>query len=238
MTAPLFRDIVSTASQGSGSSYAVTLPTYQAGDFVALLVETNDTSLPSPSATGWTLANPANFARSLSAGDCAFVFYRVMDGSEGTSVTVSLGVSVSNTRGHAISYSGADTTSPIDGSIYVFNSTTASSSFTIGSTTTSGADRTYVGFLGFQGNLSSNSATPTAGAGITERLDVSDFAVCHSAIEELSAPTAGPYSITGSFQRSSARVLVGIALQPPAAAAAASLLMEPRRVARNHLLRR
>lgn len=212
MAAPTYVDTVQSALSTNVTSYTVTLPSYAAGDVVLILVDIDDTETLSLTYTGWTLA--ANLARNLNAGGRTIVLYRVMDGSEGASMSIGLGVTVSNVRGRAISYRGCDTSNPVDGSIFTASSTSSGSSWTIGPTTTSGADRVYVGLLGFQATLTGNGANPST-AGVTERSDAQDFSTTYGAIEELPAPTAGSYSIAGTFTRSSARVLVGIALAPP-----------------------
>ena len=94
MAAPSIRDYVETAA-ASGTAgvnpqtYTVTLPTYSAGDLVVIHLLINAGDLGQPSApAGWTLQSGwavSGSGVSVQTG----TFTRIMDGSEGTTVTFS-----------------------------------------------------------------------------------------------------------------------------------------------------
>lgn len=92
--APTMRNSVKTAAASTGGggsspqSYVVTLPTYHVGDVVLLHVLWESGSLGGPlSPAGWTAPQARRQAGS-SSGLTISAFVRVMNGTEGTTVTV------------------------------------------------------------------------------------------------------------------------------------------------------
>lgn len=108
---PFFIDKNSNQDSTNSSSTTANLPTYVSGDLVIVILDlqSNSGTGTSASATGWTqLVASATNQYSL------VVMYRIMNGTEGTSVNFTLSQSCSTKGLGAASYRGVDPINPID----------------------------------------------------------------------------------------------------------------------------
>lgn len=93
----------------SSTTWVVTLPAYQAGDFVVIALGNNvGSTAGTPTATGWTV-----YKMDESSALKGTLAYKLMTGSEGTTVTftwsgATLGVAL------ATAFTGVDATTPVD----------------------------------------------------------------------------------------------------------------------------
>lgn len=213
-----FHDTAATAAQNvDSSSYVVTLPTYTAGDIVFIhLANTNRTGATDTtfSASGWTVLDVGR-AHS-NAFNRSAVLWRVMDGSEGTTVTVTFGGTASGTNhtvGQATSYSGGG---GLDGAAVVGTSFSFVGSLSLSKTTT-GPNEEAVEFVAYIDPLAT-SFTPSTG---TERYDRGPFTLdvtvgWHLENNDKAAATAGSYTLAGTFSDTSQyrAVMAAITLAP------------------------
>jgi len=221
MAAPAFVDAASTAV-GNGSTYAVALPTYASGDLVFIhVIDVNQafTTNATAAATGWTSRDSGSFGSTDNAHR-AFLLSRVMDGSEGTSVTVTFGGSNATNNapiGFAESYRHPSGAPVIDGALVTGSRIgSTATTFTTLTVPTSTADEIVVAFIAIQSSNSTIGFTPTAG---TERYEdralVSGGRVAGESHDQ-PAPTSGSYSVAGSFTATASYRAVALALSGPA----------------------
>lgn len=142
-----------TANAGVGT-YTITKPTVAVGD---VLVATFVASSGSPAVpSGWTSIGTFNYSTSLNG----LAAYRVVDGTEGSSFNFAgTGTAI---WGHMVRYSGADTSSVIDGTPTTVN-TNASDTMTPASITTT-VDGSVLVLAGF-GYATASDGTGMAPSG-------------------------------------------------------------------------
>lgn len=225
MAAPSFVNAVATALSSSFTgTYTVTLPTYAADDIVFVLIASQNLfgSTDTLAAAGWTLLDSGLIGAS-GVGATYFVFSRVMDGTEGSTVTFTYGGSNSGSNksfGFASSYRHPDGAPVIDGSVVTgFSITSGSTVFTSLDVETSGADELVLCFIGYTTGSSTPGFNPAAGE--TERYDAVSALISGTRVGGASndqvAATAGSHSAAGAFNTALRYRAVALALAPPAA---------------------
>lgn len=157
---PSIRD--STIGYGdTTSTCVVTLPTCQSGDLLIIALGYGATSFAAPSATGWTYLNRAG---STTYDHWIPLLWRVCDGTEGSTVSVTVSTGTGETPSYvAVAVQGvpADISSDSDWLEADTNRVTASSTgVSIGGVTTTGVNRLGLGFGAYTlGNYSPTKST-------------------------------------------------------------------------------
>lgn len=206
--APAFSASATTARQSNVGSLAVTLPTYAAGNVVLILLygrflNNTDTA----SSAGWTQQG-----RQANGQEIMWAFSRVMSGSEGATATFSFPNSFETPQAVAATYTGA---SGVE--VPTASQNTPVSSWSLGPITTLGVTRRAVSLVY---SFSSNAGTDftTVGGGATKRVDVAEVGPVGDAIAamiaDVSAPTAGNYSMSGNISASTTWMGVLLAVKP------------------------
>lgn len=106
--------LAQTTQTVQATTFPVTLPAYQAGNLVLLIVniyQVRDLNSRTASIPGWTTVTQS----SRGPAQFLYVLYRVMDGSEGTSATVTFSATVDVVGCEAATYSGVSMGSPVSG---------------------------------------------------------------------------------------------------------------------------
>ena len=210
-SAPAFSASAQTARPGANvNSLAVTLPTYSANDHVMILIcGPFLTGTDTASAAGWTQDGAPAIGNQI-----AFVFHRKMTGSEGANVTFNFSTAFERPFAIAATYSGA---SGLEASI-ITGSNSNASTWSLANVVTTGPSRTAVALVySFSGNAGTDFTTVNGGA--TKRIDVANatdpggFAAA-AIIADLSARTAGNYTMSGSLNNATAWLGVLVALKP------------------------
>lgn len=190
---------------GNVGSLAVNLPTYVAGNLVVVnlcgdFLLATDTA----SAAGWTQDGVVAQGQRI-----LFAFHRLMDGSEGATVTFTFNNSFERPFAVAATYSGVtgvEATKPT-------NLQTPSLTWSVGPVTTTAANELIVTF-----GFAEGSDFTTVNGGATKRIDVTSLggggSDAAAMIADLSAPAAGNYSMSGATAGSTAIHTVAIALKP------------------------
>jgi len=197
---PAFFASATTARPGGTvGSLAVRLPLYAAGNIVVVnlcgnFLTTSDTA----TAAGWTLDGTAASGQRI-----LFGFHRIMNGSEGSTVTFTFNNSFEQPFALAATYVG---TTGTDGTPAT-NTLPTTPTWTCGPVTTTGSSRLMVALSFGEGT---DYGALTAG---TRRLDVIDGGEA-AIIADMAAPVAGPYSMGGALTSSFATHSVLIALKP------------------------
>jgi hypothetical protein len=157
---------VATANQASGSTYAITMPTYAAGDLVICHFSVDNSNInfdTTLTAAGWS-NNRQRF-------DLHYMIlaWRIMDGSEGSSVTFTFGgtsPSANQVNGHATSYRGVDPTTPVQTPFVTNGSTSpAAQGYSVGPITPTGP--LVLLFTQKDSNVTTTVTTPSSG--VTKR---------------------------------------------------------------------
>ena len=193
---PSFHNATTTAIQNGGgaTTYALTMPTYSAGDIVlacfSCTLGFNDNNV---SATGWTKIVDRTMDN-VSSGHRLFVLQRVMAGNEGASVTFSItGTFAGNTvlNGASASYTGVPASNPTETPVMNFSGS-GSSSWSVGPLTTAGNNRRVVTVYATNSGNVPTFANGTQRAGLTSGTSQGIYVV------DVAAATAGNYSNNGS----------------------------------------
>ena len=161
MAAPLLESF--NSNFGDDDGFTVTKPSSVATDdllllFVALEDSRNSNSLPTP--TGFTLLQ---WIGNTTADAHAWVFYRIADGTEGSSVTISPALGVEGVAWY-LRVSGADTTTPFGSDINTVSSG-PTSSVTLGALARDDYTKDHLAFTlcSFDGGDSDMGITNTSG---------------------------------------------------------------------------
>lgn len=150
-----------TSGSGSQNSFAMPIPTHSSGDLLIAVIGTNNPSADVFVPTGWS--SPSSTAEQTTGGNSARILWRISDGTEGSTVTVSFnGFFAITAVVHAIA--GAHATTPIR--VYSFDSGLGGTPTAPSVTGTSGDRRLLMGAY----NITGTANTPT---GFTKRGDVS-----------------------------------------------------------------
>lgn len=207
---PALRDAVATAAaQGvngtSPQSYAVTLPTYQAGDFVIVHVLWDRGSGSDPlTPTGWTLSASVQSGAGTTVN--TFVYTRTMTGSEGATLTVqSNTASQAHFVGCASSWHHVSASAPVDQSVSATSGNAGSATWNPGALTVPGGNPRMVAAVvtAIVGG-SATDIVPTDPATLAyDFLDsshkVSQFQFPRLALAAYTPSTAGAATISGGF---------------------------------------
>lgn len=121
-------------TQGASSTFTINLPTYTAGHVWIAIIQTRAiTTMTTPA--GWTLHYQDRAATS-SSGPWVYVFYRVPDGTEGTTLAIATGGTGSAMLSAVYPMSGVDTANTFDGSVGANDSSTVAGTEIINDGTT------------------------------------------------------------------------------------------------------
>lgn len=194
---------VGTLFTGTGASGAVSMPTYASGDVVFVQVfhsNANGTAATTTAPTGWTLVQNFN---SFSNVISHMIYRRVMDGSEGSSVTFTWNGGTTNraTQARAFTVKGANTAGSV-----TEGATTGSGSLSSGGTanmtspaiTTTGSNRLLLNFVGTIRGVS-NTLAESTDSWIDQYLNASFDAL--GLQSSLSTMTGGASGIQGTETR-------------------------------------
>lgn len=198
-SAPAFSASATTARPGSDvGSLAVNLPTYVAGNIVLVNLCGNFlTSTDTASAAGWTQDGVVASGQRI-----LFAFHRVMNGSEGSSVTFTFSTAFERPFAVAATYSG---TTGVEASKPT-HLDTPSTTWSCGPITTTAPNGKVVAFGFAEG--ADYGAIDGGGVARIDRLDAGQAAL----IADLPAPVAANYSMSGAVQASTTihTILVGL----------------------------
>jgi hypothetical protein len=202
---------IGTANHGSGTSVSVSLPaSVAAGDLLVMVIQTSAGAAPTVNAvTGWTHL----ITKQTSVTGFAFdVFYRVADGTEGSTVTVTT-TAAANFQVIVARVTGADTVTPINAS--ASGSVAAGSTAATPSITTTAANCLIVSIAS-----PVSTATSTAPTGMTKRWQDNNGAVGNEIswadVVQAAAGATGTQTWTIGATTSFATAVVTIAVAPGA----------------------
>lgn len=199
MALPTFEASAVTAPPGTSSStVTVTLPTYSAGDIVFIQFAGSwgnpDNTV---AATGWTLIS--RFTTGTTNNNQTSVLYRIMDGTEGTTVTATIsGTFPGNSKVGAVaySYSGIDAT-PLDTATPVTaNATSGSSTYSVGPYTTGRGQEKVLMFMVDQ---STGTFTFSNGTKLADNDLIVSTTHHRCILVEQDATSTGSYSESGNL---------------------------------------
>jgi hypothetical protein len=124
----VFQNAGTTTFAPFGNPDDVNLPTsIGAGDLLLMLLSFDGNGTDTLTATGWTFLTRSNC--SAPDGQTEYVAYRVADGGEGSTISVSGNVSLfSGTMAWVGRFTGVDTTTPMDATAVTSNRSTADAS--------------------------------------------------------------------------------------------------------------
>ena len=230
MALPEFVALATTADMGATgpTTYVVTLPTYTAGDLVlvqAALFNANGQSNNTLVATGWTQAD--NASAGTAGNHRQILMYRIMDGTEGTTVTFSFGGSVTNfirVAARAGNWRGVSSGTVFDGANVSAAQLAFTASASVGPKSTTPANDLLLAFFqwdtGFGSGTTPNFAPSTDG--VVERWDSGGNIgfPYGDTCEELAASAPGSYTIAGNWSENGFGYGVLVALQSGAVTSA------------------
>lgn len=215
---PAYHDSTNSVLGARATSINVNIPgSASIGDLALLFCDSNASGVTWTTPSGWTVVpgTPANssFGNSLAA------FYRVLDGTEGTSVTLSItGGTTRSLAASIVAYSGINPTTPILDTPTTFGSSSGTTTASFPSVTLSAANEIVVTAVGWSGsNGAGSSVTPPTG--YTERQDVSTAiaAVAEGLIEvsdKLFVASGTTGAFTATVANSGAVAAIAVPLNP------------------------
>ena len=189
-------------TSGSATSDTISIAGATVGDvcFILAAVSLGETGISTP--TGWTLVAEGGEGANGATGSRTGLYYRVKQTGD-TTFTVSWSSSATKYIIQAFSYSGLDSTTPVEGGAYA--SHTSGSSYVSPSVTPTAADRWILTCSHARSSTAASTFTPDAA--LTERIDATNGANAWSSIEVADtaatvSAAAHSYTATGSRSES------------------------------------
>ena len=102
-----------TSAIGTGATITINKPIVAVGDLMIANIAQFGSSGNVPATGGWTKVLPSSCS-STGVSRCAIAFYKIVDGTEGSTFTFTLDAATTNSVGAIIPFSGVDTTTPFD----------------------------------------------------------------------------------------------------------------------------
>lgn len=196
------------ASGAFSNPSTVTLPTsISSGDLLLMQISADGVITDTLSATGWTLVSRS--ACTAPDGQTQYLFYRVADGSEGASVSVSGQVSFSSGVMTWVGrFTGVDTTTPMDATGVASNRSTSDASpsaVSMTGITTVTANAMVVAVCSIDWNVATTTGATMAWSSYTEIADATNNNWVHySNATNIQASPGASGAVTGTATKTSA----------------------------------